>query len=50
MKQKKHEVLNEYGDTNNPLASTIVAAFWSIVGIICIVELVRFVVWIIRAV
>lgn len=49
MKQtKEHEILDDYSDTNNPLQSTIVAAFWSVIGIVCIVELIRFIVWIIK--
>jgi hypothetical protein len=39
---------DDYGDTNGPLASTIVAAFWTIVGGIVIIELIRLIVWLIK--
>lgn len=37
-----------YSDTNGPLASIIVAAFWSIVGIVMLIETIRLIKWIIE--
>ena len=47
MKQSEFEHMrrDEYSDTNGPLASMLVAAFWSAVGIVILVEVIRLIIW-----